>query len=61
MCIKQPELGKRGEILKETINSFEDLLVMLDALLREPTNFWDDFYSNREKGIPFFATSPTKI
>ena len=44
--------------MKETINSYEDLLVMLDALLREPTNFWDDFYSNREKDIPFFANKP---
>ena len=43
---------------EETINNYEDLLVMLDALLREPTNFWDDFYSNREKGIPFFVNKP---
>ncbi|MCG7345993.1 class I SAM-dependent methyltransferase [Sporosarcina sp. ACRSL] len=44
--------------MKEVINSYEDLLVMLDSLLREPTNFWDDFYSNREKCIPFFANKP---
>ncbi|WP_265340988.1 class I SAM-dependent methyltransferase [Bacillus mycoides] len=24
----------------------------------ETTQFWDDFYSNREKGIPFFANKP---
>ncbi|MFD3448888.1 class I SAM-dependent methyltransferase [Microbacteriaceae bacterium 4G12] len=41
--------------MKETISSYEDLLTMLDSLLREPTQFWDDFYSNREKEIPFFS------
>lgn len=51
-------IAEEGTVLKETINSYEDLLVMLDALLHEPTNFWDDFYSNREKGIPFFANKP---
>ncbi|OOR22535.1 MULTISPECIES: class I SAM-dependent methyltransferase [Bacillus cereus group] len=44
--------------MKETICSYEDLLNMLDALLREPTQFWDDFYSNREKEIPFFTNKP---
>ena len=44
--------------MKETINSYEDLLDMLDSLLREPTQFWDDFYSNREKGVPFFTNKP---
>ena len=31
---------------------------MLDSLLREPTGFWNDFYLNREKGIPFFVNKP---
>ncbi|MED3084898.1 class I SAM-dependent methyltransferase [Bacillus toyonensis] len=44
--------------MKETISSYEDLLNMLDSLLREPTQFWDDFYSNREKEIPFFTIKP---
>ncbi|MED1569524.1 class I SAM-dependent methyltransferase [Bacillus paramycoides] len=44
--------------MRETISSYEDLLEMLDSLLREPAQFWDDFYSNREKGIPFFANKP---
>ncbi|MBD7985744.1 class I SAM-dependent methyltransferase [Sporosarcina sp. Sa2YVA2] len=44
--------------MQDTINDNEDLLLMLDALLREPTSFWDDFYSNREKGIPFFVNKP---
>lgn len=51
-------IGEEGTVLKETINSYEDILLMLDNLLREPTNFWDDFYSNREKDIPFFANKP---
>jgi SAM-dependent methyltransferase len=44
--------------LRETIYNYEDLLEMLDSLLREPTEFWDNFYSNREKGVPFFTNSP---
>jgi len=49
---------KVGVKLKETIINNEDLLEMLDSLLREPTHFWDSFYANREKGIPFFKNKP---
>lgn len=41
--------------MKETIRSHEDLLDMLDSLLREPTGFWNEFYADRAKGIPFFV------
>lgn len=51
-------MKKEGVILKETITSHEDVLEMLDSLLREPTGFWNEFYSNREKGIPFFVNKP---
>ena len=44
--------------LKETIRTNDDLLLMLDSLLREPAGFWNEFYSNREKGIPFFVNKP---
>lgn len=44
--------------MKETISIYEDLLNILDSLLRELTQFWDDFYSNREKKIPFFTNKP---
>jgi cyclopropane fatty-acyl-phospholipid synthase-like methyltransferase len=44
--------------MKETIYSCDDLLEMLDSLLREPTQFWDDFYSDRTKSIPFFKDLP---
>lgn len=49
---------KRGDILSETIYNYEDLLEMLDSLLREPTKFWNDFYEDREKEIPFFENLP---
>lgn len=49
---------KEGVLLNETISSYEDVLDMLDSLLREPTTFWNDFYTDREKGIPFFANKP---
>ena len=44
--------------MKEEIRSQKDILNMLDSLLREPAEFWNNFYSDREKGIPFFANKP---
>ncbi|RDI36434.1 class I SAM-dependent methyltransferase [Falsibacillus pallidus] len=42
----------------EDIYSHSDVLKMLDSLLREPAPFWNEFYTNREKNIPFFANIP---
>lgn len=39
---------------KEAILNYDDLLNMLDDNLREPKEFWEGFYSNRDKEIPFF-------
>ena len=44
--------------MKEIITSYDDVMEMLDSLLREPTEFWEDFYSDREKEIPFFVNKP---
>lgn len=44
--------------MKETIRTQDDILTMLDALLREPTAFWDSFYEDRTKRIPFFVDKP---
>jgi cyclopropane fatty-acyl-phospholipid synthase-like methyltransferase len=45
--------------LKEVISSYEDILVMLDQLLKEQSKFnWDTFYSERDRGVPFFVNSP---
>ncbi|MBS8264386.1 class I SAM-dependent methyltransferase [Mesobacillus boroniphilus] len=45
--------------MKETINSYEDLLRMLDHLLKEESEFsWDNFYSDRERKVPFFENHP---
>nr|WP_039042954.1 class I SAM-dependent methyltransferase [Sporosarcina sp. ZBG7A] len=38
----------------ESILNYEDLLEMLDDELREPKQFWEDFYEDRTKNIPFF-------
>lgn len=51
-------MEKKGSPLKETIYNYEDLLLMLDSLLREPSQFWNDFYTDREKSVPFFVHSP---
>lgn len=40
------------------IKSNEDLLILLDHLLREPQNFWNDFYDDKCKNIPFFVNKP---
>jgi SAM-dependent methyltransferase len=45
--------------MKESINSYDDLLRMLDHLLKEESEFsWDNFYSDRERKIPFFENYP---
>ncbi|QED46111.1 class I SAM-dependent methyltransferase [Cytobacillus dafuensis] len=44
--------------MKETIYDYEDLMEMLDSLLREPTQFWDHFYTERDRDVPFFVNSP---
>lgn len=48
-----------GNDLTKTIYSHEDLLLMLDSLLKEQSTFnWDSFYSDREKAVPFFIDAP---
>lgn len=44
--------------MRESIETNEDLLIMLDSLLREPNEFWDTFYTDRNKKIPFFENKP---
>lgn len=44
--------------MNEFITSTEDILNMLDAYLREPTQFWNEFYNDRTKKIPFFTNVP---
>lgn len=38
----------------KAILNHDDLLEMLDDFLREPKEFWDSFYVDRNKEIPFF-------
>ncbi|MFB7159276.1 class I SAM-dependent methyltransferase [Lysinibacillus sp. NPDC056232] len=40
------------------VKSNEQLLVVLDNLLREPQNFWDGFYDQTFKNVPFFVNKP---
>ncbi|WNS41345.1 class I SAM-dependent methyltransferase [Paenibacillus sp. MMS20-IR301] len=42
----------------ETIYGHEDTLKMLDALFREEGEWWDQFYADKNKGIPFFKDQP---
>lgn len=45
--------------MKESIDSYEDVLLMLDELLKEESRFnWDAFYSDRDRKVPFFANVP---
>ncbi|MBP1903960.1 cyclopropane fatty-acyl-phospholipid synthase-like methyltransferase [Paenibacillus turicensis] len=45
--------------MTESIYTNEDILYMLDSLLKEQTKFnWDVFYSDRAKPIPFFVSTP---
>lgn len=40
--------------MSKSILNQEDVFDMLDALLREPKDFWEGFYSDRSKEVPFF-------
>jgi len=40
------------------VKSNEELLTMLDSLLREPQDFWNEFYQNQSKPVPFFVNKP---
>lgn len=42
----------------QTIDTMEDILKMLDARLRESEPFWDNFYEDRTKPVPFFKNIP---
>jgi SAM-dependent methyltransferase len=47
------------KIDKEIIKSEEDVLTMLDILLeKRDEEWWDKFYSDRNKPIPFFISVP---
>jgi len=40
------------------IKSNEDLLILLDHLLREPQHFWNNFYDDICRKVPFFVNKP---
>lgn len=42
----------------ETIFTTEDVIKMLDSLLREPKSWWNNFYSDRNKKVPIFVNAP---
>ena len=44
--------------MQENIHNFDDLLNMLDSFIREPAQFWDEFFSDRDKRIPIFVNAP---
>jgi len=44
--------------MEKAIGSYEDLLRMLDQKFRSPEQFWDPFYTNRERPVPIFTNAP---
>ncbi len=44
--------------MDEGIYTIDDILLMLDSLLRDEGEWWDEFYADREKPIPFFTSAP---
>ncbi|MBA2936898.1 class I SAM-dependent methyltransferase [Paenibacillus sp. CGMCC 1.16610] len=45
--------------MKESIFNYDDVLNILDTLLKEQSRFnWDNFYSDKEKEVPFFVNLP---
>ncbi|MEA4826487.1 MAG: class I SAM-dependent methyltransferase [Clostridium sp.] len=48
----------QNKSITEDIYDYEDILKMLDSFFREPSPFWNKFYEDREKDIPFFIDVP---
>ncbi|WP_103104490.1 class I SAM-dependent methyltransferase [Brevibacillus reuszeri] len=45
--------------MRESIENFNDVLIMLDELLKEQSHFsWYAFYSDRVRQVPFFLNVP---
>ncbi|MCJ8010786.1 class I SAM-dependent methyltransferase [Paenibacillus sp. KQZ6P-2] len=44
--------------MEKTIKNVEDLYAMLDSQFRASEQFWDPFYSDRERPVPFFHNKP---
>ncbi|XEC94192.1 class I SAM-dependent methyltransferase [Paenibacillus tarimensis] len=44
--------------LNEIIRSNDDILTMLDSIVSGTPGFWDKFYSDRNRQVPFFVNSP---
>lgn len=45
--------------MEEHIYSYDDLLKMLDTILKEQSRFnWDNFFSDRERNVPIFSNVP---
>lgn len=47
--------------MEKTIKNVQDLYDMLDAEFRSAKQFWEPFYEDRDRPIPFFQTSRMKI
>ena len=45
----------------ETLHTQEDILKMLDSLLRPAEPFWNDFYENRERMFRFLKMFQMRI
>jgi SAM-dependent methyltransferase len=48
----------KNDCPEETIQNQDDILRMLDTLLRDDGKWWDSFYSDRSKQVPFFVNLP---
>lgn len=44
--------------MEKTIKCVQDLYDMLDADFRSAKQFWEPFYENRDRPIPFFSNKP---
>lgn len=40
------------------VRDVDDLLRVLDEVFPSSERFWDRFYEDRDRGIPFFAAKP---
>lgn len=49
---------QKNSMQLEHIHSMDDVLHMLDSLFRNEGDWWDSFYADRSRNIPFFHNAP---
>jgi SAM-dependent methyltransferase len=45
-------------MIRETISTIDDIMMLLDSMVAGKPGFWDRFYADRGRRVPFFMNAP---